>query len=142
MKYTIYTDGGARGNPGPAAVGVVIEGSGIDRKIGEYIGETTNNEAEYRAVITAMKKMKQIIGSDKAGQAKLEFFVDSELLVKQLNGEYKIKEETLQKLFIELWNLKLDFKEVSFTHILRGKNKEADKLVNEALDKEASRLNL
>ncbi len=142
LNFKIYTDGGARGNPGPAAVGIVIDGSGISKKIGEYIGETTNNEAEYRAVIIAMKKLKQIIGSDKAGQAKLDFFVDSELLAKQLNGEYKIKEENLQKLFIELWNLKLDFGNVSFTHVLRGKNKEADKLVNEALDRETAKFNI
>src|SRR3989344_7833055 len=139
LSFKIYTDVGARGNPGPAAVGVVIEG-GVSKKFGEYIGEATNNVAEYMAVITALKKLKQTIGSEKAGQAKLEFYLDSELLAKQLNGEYKIKEETLQKLFIELWNLKLDFGEVKFIHVLRGKHKEADKLVNEALDKEASKM--
>jgi len=86
LNFKIYTDGGARGNPGPAAVGVVIEGS-ISKKFGEYIGETTNNEAEYRAVIIALKKLKQFVGSDKAGQSNIEFFIDSELLAKQLNGE-------------------------------------------------------
>jgi len=136
LNFKIYTDGGARGNPGPAAVGVVIEG-GINHKFGEYIGEATNNEAEYKAAILALKKLKHLIGSDKARQAKVEFYVDSELMAKQIHGEYKIKEENLQKLFIELWNLKLDFGEVKFNHILRGKNKDADRLVNEALDKEA-----
>lgn len=142
LNLKVYTDGGARGNPGPAAVGIVIEGLGSVKKYGEYIGEKTNNEAEYRAVITALKKLKQLIGSDKSDQAKINFFVDSELLVKQLNGEYKVKEKSLQNLFVEIWNLKLDFKEVTFTHILREKNKEADKLVNEALDQEANKLDL
>jgi len=141
-NFKIYTDGGARGNPGPAAVGIVIKGPGLDKKFGEYIGETTNNEAEYRAVIIALKKLKQIIGNETAGQAKIEFYIDSELLARQINGEYKIKEENLQKLFIELWNAKSDFKEVTFTHVLRGKNKEADKMVNEVLDREANKLDI
>ncbi len=141
-NFKIYTDGGARGNPGPAAVGIVIKGPGVDKKFGEYIGETTNNEAEYRAVIIALKKLKQIIGNETAGQAKIEFYIDSELLARQINGEYKIKEENLQKLFIELWNAKSDFKEVTFTHVLRGKNKEADKMVNEVLDREANKLDI
>ncbi len=114
----------------------------FDKKYGEYIGETTNNDAEYRAVIIALKKVKQLIGSDKAGDAKIDFFVDSELLAKQLNGEYKVKEKNLQNLFMEVWNLKLDFGKVTFNHVLRKKNKEADKLVNDALDKEASKLPL
>lgn len=151
LNFKIYTDGGARGNPGPAAVGVVIEalrqvqGKAVvewQKKYGEYIGETTNNEAEYRAAIIALKKLKQLIGSEKTGSTTVEFCVDSELLAKQLNGEYKVKEKNLQNLFMELWNLKLDFGRVTFNHILRGKNKEADRLVNEALDREASKLDL
>ncbi len=141
-KLLIYTDGGSRGNPGPAAVGVVIEGLGQDRKYGEYIGITTNNEAEYKAAIIALKKVKQLIGSGGAGEAQVEFMVDSELLAKQFNGEYKIKDANLQTLFMELWNLKLDFNKVTFTHILRGRNKEADKLVNEVLDKETTKLDI
>lgn len=141
-KIKIFTDGGSRGNPGPAAVGIVIEGLGLDKKFGEYIGETTNNEAEYKAAIIALKKVKQLIGLEKAGDAIIEFYVDSELLAKQLNGEYKVKEKNLQNLFMEIWNLKLDFGKVTFTHVLRDKNKEADKLVNNTLDREASKLNL
>lgn len=141
-KFLVYTDGGSRGNPGPAAVGIVIEGLGLDKKYGEYIGITTNNEAEYRAAIIAFKKIKQLIGLEKAGDATIEFFVDSELLAKQLNGEYKVKEKNLQNLFMEIWNLKLDFGKVVFNHVLREKNKEADKLVNDVLDREASKLNL
>jgi len=142
LSFKIYTDGGARGNPGPAAVGIVIEGSGVSKKFGEFIGEATNNEAEYRAAIIALKKLKQLTGGDKTAQASVDFYVDSELLAKQLNGDYKIKEKNLQSLFMELWNLKLDFGKVIFNHVLRNKNKEADRLVNEALDAESSKLDL
>ena len=139
MKYIIHTDGGARGNPGPAAIGVVIEGAGEIKKYGEYIGEATNNEAEYQAVIFALKKLKQLIGKGKSkSEAEVEIHVDSELLASQLNGEYKIKEKNLQQLFLEVWNLKQDFKSVSFKNIPREKNRGADKMVNQALDKELS----
>ena len=137
-KLTIYTDGGARGNPGPAAIGVVIgdssTSSGQVKKYKEYIGETTNNVAEYKAVIFALKKAKQILGKDTAKKTALAIHVDSELLYKQTRGEYKIMEEHLQPLFIEIWNLKQDFVDVNFFHVPREQNKEADKLVNEALD--------
>ena len=142
-KYTIHTDGGSRGNPGPAAIGVVIEGEGIEKKeYAEYIGVTTNNEAEYQAVVHALKKLKQIIGNTNAGNGEVLFCIDSELLVKQLNYEYKVKEEGMQRLFLEVHNLRLDFKKVQFKHILREKNAGADRLVNQALDRENSRLNL
>lgn len=125
QKLIIYTDGGARGNPGPAAVGVHMPGVGDYKKC---IGKATNNVAEYAAVILALEKAKELKGEE------LEFFLDSELVVKQLNGKYKVKDQTLGKLFIQAWNLKSQFKKVSFTHIPREKNKLADKLVNEALD--------
>jgi ribonuclease HI len=143
LHFSIHTDGGSRGNPGPAAIGVVIEGVSVGKKeYGEYIGETTNNVAEYQAVVFALKKMKQLIGSEKCSEAELTFYVDSELLQKQLNREYKVKDEGIQKLFMEIWNLTMDFKKVSFTHVLREKNAGADTLVNQALDKEGSKLNL
>ncbi len=143
LKYIIYTDGGARGNPGPAAIGIVIKGLAEIKKYGEYIGEATNNEAEYQAVIFALKKLKQLIGKEKAkSEAEVELHLDSELLANQLNGEYKIKEKNLQQLFLEVWNLKQDFKSVSFKCIPREDNRGADKLVNQALDRELSRLDL
>ncbi len=143
LKFTIHTDGGARGNPGPAGIGVVIEGLAETKKYSEYIGEATNNEAEYQAVIFALKKLKQLIGKEKAkSEAEVEIHLDSELLVSQLNGEYKIKEKNLQQLFLEVWNLKQDFKKVLFKHIFREDNRGADKLVNQALDKELSKLDL
>ena len=142
-KFKVFTDGGSRGNPGPAAIGVVIQGDEIGKKsYCEFLGKATNNEAEYRAVIFGLKKLKQLLGGDKAGQAMIDFYVDSELIERQLNGQYKIKEKNLQKFFMEIWNLRLDFRKVVFNHVLRGKNSEADRLVNQALDREASHLDI
>lgn len=135
-KFIVYTDGGARGNPGPSALGVVIKNAKGQtlKEYGEYLGETTNNEAEYKAPIFALKKLKALFGKEKAKKTEVQFFADSELLVKQLNGHYKIENQNIQKFFLELWNLKVDFRKVSFTAVPREKNKEADRLVNEALD--------
>ena len=136
-KIIIYTDGGSRGNPGKAAVGVVFcnEVGQVIQKFGEYLGDNlTNNDAEYHAVIFALKKFKAVFGKKMAEVAEVEVRSDSELLVNQMNGKYKIENEKIQKFFIEIWNLKIDFKEVKFKAIPREKNKEADKMVNEALD--------
>ena len=136
-KFIIYTDGGSRGNPGKAAVGIVIcnEMGQEVKKYGEYLGDNlTNNEAEYSAVIFALKKFKALFGKKLAENTDVEIRADSEFLAKQMNGEYKILDEKIQKLFIEAWNLRLDFQNVKFKHIPREKNKEADRLVNEALD--------
>ncbi|MBU3934413.1 ribonuclease HI family protein [Patescibacteria group bacterium] len=136
-KFIIYTDGGSRGNPGLAAIGVVIQNEKEQelKKYGEYLGDNlTNNEAEYQAVIFALKKFKALFGKKLAEHTEIEIKCDSEFLVLQVNGEYKVLDEKIQKLFIELWNLRLDFKKTKFKHISRDKNKEADKLVNEALD--------
>ena len=138
-KVTIYTDGGARGNPGPGAAGFAFynEKGEIFKKYSQYLGDDiTNNDAEYQAAILALKKFKQIFGSKIAKISEIELKTDSELLVKQLNGKYKIVNPKIQSLFLTLWNLKLDFKKVKFTRISRVRNKVADSLVNEALDKE------
>lgn len=129
-KLIIFTDGGSRGNPGEAAIGVVVG----NNEYKERIGVKTNNEAEYLALMFALKKAKQILGKAKAKRTILEVRMDSELVVKQMNGEYKISEETLQKFFMEIWNLRLDFRNVEFFHVRREDNKRADRLVNEALD--------
>jgi len=154
MKYhfVIHTDGGARGNPGPAAAGFVIsakggpasggEGMSWKKDGGEYLGEVTNNEAEYRAVILALKKLKHLIGSKKAKDSRVEIHVDSELLERQLNGEYKIKDTNIKNFFVEIWNLKIDFSKVLFKHIPREENTEADRIVNQILDREANKLAL
>lgn len=139
-KIIIYTDGGARGNPGPAAVGVIIsdEKGNILKKYSQYLGENfTNNEAEYQAVIFALKKIKLLFGKKKVRVLDIEINSDSELLVKQMQGLYKILAPEIQNLFLNVWNLKIDFKELKFQLIPRGKNKEADKLVNEALDNQS-----
>lgn len=138
QRYIIHTDGGSRGNPGPAAIGVVIEAGdkSLKKEYGEYIGETTNNEAEYRAVIFALKKLKALIGKDKAAEADVLVHTDSELLTKQLNGEYKVMDSNIKDWFIEIWNLKQDFKNVTISHVYREKNTEADRMVNLALDTE------
>lgn len=139
-KIIIYTDGGSRGNPGPGATGVVFcnEKGEIFKKYSQYLGENfTNNEAEYQAAIFALKKFKSLFGKKLTLSTEIELRSDSELLIKQLQGEYKILEPKIQTLFIAVWNLKLDFKKVKFNLISREKNKEADRLVNEALNSQA-----
>ncbi len=138
MKFIVYTDGGSRGNPGPSAIGVVIcnkKGEPI-KKFGETIGETTNNETEYQAVIFALKKLKALYGKDETKKSQIEMRIDSELVVKQLNHEYKIEEPNIQQLFLKVWNLMLDFGKIKFVAIPREQNKEADRLVNQVLDSE------
>lgn len=136
-KLSIYTDGGARGNPGPAAAGIVIrDRDKILRTYSKYLGVATNNEAEYQAIIFALQRVKEFKPRE------VNCFLDSELAVKHLNRRYKIKEERLIPLFIKVWNLTLDFDKVVFNYIPREKNKEADKLVNETLDTEASKAKL
>ncbi|HOB90023.1 MAG TPA: ribonuclease HI family protein [Candidatus Colwellbacteria bacterium] len=129
-KLIINCDGGSRGNPGPAAIGAVV---GL-KEYAEKIGRTTNNVAEWTSLVFAMKKAKQILGKAKAKETVLEIRMDSELVIKQVNGEYKIMNSDLQPLFIDVWNLKQDFKKVEFRHVPREENKRADYLVNLALD--------
>jgi ribonuclease HI len=134
QEIIINTDGGARGNPGPAAIGVVININGQEKTYKESIGETTNNVAEYKAIIFALKKAKQLVGKSELKNREVVLKTDSELITKQMNHEYKIKNEGLKDFFIEVWNLMLDFKKVKIIHVRREENKEADKLVNQALD--------
>lgn len=127
----IFTDGGARGNPGPAAIGVVFtENGAMTHEFKECIGSTTNNQAEYRAVLLALQKAKEL------GFTHLDFKIDSELVVEQLNRRFKVKDKGLSILFVQAWNQLGHFSKVTFTHIPREQNKEADRLVNEALDLE------
>lgn len=128
----IYTDGGARGNPGPAGAGVVIYENGEKKaEIAEYLGaRQTNNWAEYEAVVIALGKALELlyIGKD------IEFRLDSKLVVEQLSGNWKIKEPRLKPQAEKVRGLLKDFGKVTFTYIPREKNKEADKLVNKAID--------
>ncbi len=138
-EINLYTDGGARGNPGPAGAGIWIET--LQKKYSQFLGENkTNNEAEYEALILGLKKIKSLLGKKQAKETKVKCFLDSELVVKQLNHQYKLKEKRIQQYFLEIWNLGLDFKQLIFQHIPREKNKIADQLVNQALDKEKSKL--
>jgi len=139
-KVTIFTDGGSRGNPGDSAIGIVFcnEKGEAFKKYSEYLGEATNNEAEYQAVIFALKKYKALFGKKIAEGAEVELKSDSELLVRQLNGDYKIESQKIGELFLEIWNLRIDFKKIKFTLIPREKNKDADRLVNECLDGQTS----
>lgn len=132
-KCIIFTDGGARGNPGPAGIGAVIydERKALVAEISEYLGETTNNQAEYRALIAALKRATTLEAQE------IECYLDSELVVKQLNREYKVKNKDLAPLFLEIHNLSLNFKKISYTHVPRERNKEADRLANEAMDRGA-----
>ena len=125
-----YTDGGARGNPGPAGIGVVLK-----TKNGETVGEwskflgiTTNNQAEYRALLLALEEARSL------GVEELECRLDSELVVKQLRGEYKVKHPDLKPLFAQVLSLISSFKHVSFNYIPRTLNKEADHLANQAMN--------
>ena len=134
MKYKkliIYTDGGARGNPGPAGIGCVIYDDNKNRiaQVSKYIGETTNNQAEYKAVIAALEKAKGL------GVEEIQIYLDSELVAQQLNQKYKIKNKDLAPLFVKIWNLSIGFKKISYQHISRELNKGADRLVNLAIDK-------
>jgi ribonuclease HI len=133
----INTDGGSRGNPGPAAIGVVAASEGETVfTLSEKIGETTNNVAEYMAVFRAL----ETIRDKDLSTEKIRFILDSELIAKQITGVYKVKQPHLQKLRQDIVDLITSLRNngqiklLSFTNVLRDKNKEADKLVNQALD--------
>lgn len=139
-KLFVYTDGGARGNPGPAAVGVIVkrETGEILTKICRKIGETTNNVAEYKAVVTALEWLRNnpipLSGTNKP---LVQFFLDSKLVVNQLNGLFKIKDGELRNLLMEIRQLEQEVGgNISYFLIPRGKNWQADLLVNKALDGE------
>lgn len=132
----VFTDGGAIGNPGPAAVGVVIKKDGVTiKKLAKYIGETTNNVAEYTAVIEALKWLRTNCQAVKLSSCQAVFFLDSKLVVNQLNGFFKIKNAKLRHLIIKVRQLEREIGgNVFYQHIPREKNSEADKLVKQGLE--------
>lgn len=134
-KLKIYTDGASRGNPGPAAIGIVFYNldDEVVGEFNEFLGDQTNNFAEYMAVIRALELCK---GN---GVEEIDFYCDSQLLVKQMLGEYKVKAPQIKPLFDSAKNLSNEFSKVGFFHVRREFNKEADALANQALD--ADRLN-
>jgi len=139
---TLHTDGGARGNPGPAAIGVYArsEDGAVLLEHGKTIGNSTNNIAEYQAVAVGLQLLKQKLGPASKTIA-VELKVDSELVQKQLTGQYQIKEAGLVPYFIEIHNLRVaHFPKLTITHVPRAQNKEADRLVNKALDELSGQL--
>lgn len=129
MTATLYTDGGARGNPGPAAVGYVLElADGTSTEAGAAIGIATNNQAEYEALARGLTLAKE------KGVKEILIYMDSELIVRQMNKEYRIKNQELRRRYDAIREMIKDFDRVQFKHIPRGKNKRADELVNKALD--------
>jgi probable phosphoglycerate mutase len=130
MKARLSTDGGARGNPGPAAYGYVLESDDGDvlAAHGERIGRATNNVAEYSGLVAGMRKAAEL------GVTELDVVSDSELLVKQMQGEYRVKNEALRALWEDATDLERRFRRVRYTSVRREHNELADRLVNEALD--------
>ncbi len=132
IHYTIHTDGGARGNPGPAAIGVVIEQDGTAvKKISVCIGEATNNQAEYQAVHAALEY------AQRNGATSVYLYADSELIVKQLRREYKVKNKELAPWFLKVTSLANQIGRVRYFVVRREENVAADALVNQALDQQA-----
>jgi ribonuclease HI len=130
MKFDVYTDGGSRGNPGNCASGFIIfQNSQLVDFGAEYLGVGTNNQAEYSAVLLALRYLRR-----KYSQSELVFHLDSELAVKQLNLEYKVRNPELKKIFLKIKTIEESFAQVEYKHVGREENKFADKLVNIALD--------
>ncbi|HEY5995435.1 MAG TPA: ribonuclease HI family protein [Candidatus Deferrimicrobiaceae bacterium] len=129
-RLTINSDGASRGNPGPAGIGVSIrvDGEAVAREFYEYIGETTNNVAEYKALLLGLGE------AEKLGAASVTVLADSELLVRQLNGQYKVKAEGLRPLFLEASRRLRGFPSVRVAHVRREENRDADRLANKAID--------
>jgi ribonuclease HI len=129
-KLTVNVDGGARGNPGPAAIGVVVrnDDGAIVEAVGETIGHTTNNVAEYRALLRGIE-LASAHGADE-----VELIGDSELIVRQIEGRYKVKHEDMKELHAKAKEMLAGFDSWSIRHVKRAQNADADKLVNEALD--------
>lgn len=135
-KIICYTDGGARGNPGPAGAGAYITDADgtVIAEASEFLGNGTNNFAEYAAILLGLQTLKKKFGK-KTKELAVEVRLDSELAQKQLSYEYQIKEPGLVPQFIEIHNMRVkDFPQISFVHIPREQNKEADRLANEAMD--------
>jgi len=131
--WIVNTDGGARGNPGPAGVGIVLRSPDgvIAAEGGAYLGETTNNVAEYEAVLWGLR------AALAAGASRVEVRADSELVVKQMNGAYRVKSPGLRPLFLEAQQLRRRFEGAEFVHVRREANAEADALANRAMDARA-----
>lgn len=134
QHITVHTDGGARGNPGPAGIGVAVfdEAHAPMTELAEFIGAATNNVAEYTAIVRALEHIATIVPDTKA--VHLTVKLDSELVQRQMNGVYKVKDATLKTYFEKAKTLTDTYASVTFIHVPRSENKVADKLANEAMD--------
>jgi ribonuclease HI len=130
MKVIINTDGGSRSNPGPSAIGVVLsdKNGNVLKEVSETIGIATNNQAEYSALVRGLQEAKKLKADE------VDIMMDSELVVKQIKQEYKVKDKDLAILFVKAWNILQTFEKWSIKHVRREKNERADELVNKALD--------
>lgn len=135
QRLVVYTDGAARGNPGPAGAGVSIrDGAGevvVERAL--YLGETTNNVAEYRALLAGLEEARHL------GASEIEVRSDSELLVRQMAGEYRVRNARLQELHARARALEHGFERVEYVHVRRDENRDADRLANRAIDEHSGR---
>ncbi|MDO8566691.1 MAG: ribonuclease HI family protein [bacterium] len=137
MRFTIHADGGARGNPGPAGAGAVIRdefGTSV-ASISTFLGHQTNNFAEYEAVILAFEALPKLVPSEERETTEITVKLDSELIVKQMNGAYKVRHPVLKEQKARLAQVAAAFGTVSFVHIPREENGDADALANAAMDR-------
>lgn len=137
--FTIHADGGSRGNPGPSGAGAMIRdhlGSSV-ASVSQFLGTKTNNYAEYEAVILALETLAKLIGAGKVSATEVEVKMDSELVVKQMKGVYKVKHPTMKAQYARLIHAAGMFKDVTFSHVPRAQNSDADALANEAMDRGA-----
>jgi probable phosphoglycerate mutase len=139
MRFTLYADGGSRGNPGPAGSGAIVrdENAAVVLTVSEFLGVTTNNVAEYTAVLRALEGLATTLGSS-AAEADILVRMDSMLVVRQMKGEWKIKHPNMKPLATSVAEAARRFKSVSYEHVYRENNKDADQLANEAMDRGAA----
>jgi ribonuclease HI len=139
MKFTIHADGGSRGNPGPSGAGAMIRdhvGNSV-ASVSQFLGTRTNNYAEYEAVILAFQTLAKLVGKEKVNKTEVVVKMDSELVVKQMKGLYKVKHPVLKEQYARLVQAAGAFGSVSFSHVPRAQNSDADALANEAMDRGA-----
>jgi len=139
QQIICYTDGGSRGNPGPAGIGISVQNAdgSVVEEFSQFLGNATNNFAEYAGALAALTFLKKKFGA-KTKTLDVEIRMDSELVVRQLAGQYQIKEISLIPQFMEIHNLRVSsFPQLRFTHVRREQNKRADELANEAMDRKS-----
>lgn len=138
--FTIHADGGSRGNPGPSGAGAMIRdhlGNSV-ASVSKFLGHRTNNFAEYEAVILAFEELKKLVPKEKIEATDIVVKMDSELVVKQMKGVYKVKHPTMKAQYARLMQAGAAFGKVTFTHVFRAENSDADALANEAMDRGAN----